>query len=367
LVRAVGGLQPSTPKNSFGAFRLLFAVLVILSHSPELIDGNRSRELLTNAFGTLSFGEFAVDGFFLISGYLVTKSFEASSSAGEYLLKRVLRIYPAFVLAYALCIALGPFVGGQLEELPIYLTSKNMVLLTPPEMPGVFSGTPYPLLNGAMWTIAYEFRCYLLVLIFGALGLLSRRWLLSLLTVSALVLTAAHSEMWGWFPPRIMPYLGNPEASVTFAGIFGCGALFYLCRGRIRYDWRLAVLAACGLIALMFVPRLAQAAVAILGGYLLFWAVFNLKSPTLARIGHKVDISYGTYLYAWPVQKVLIWLNPAISPWLLFVGATAAASGFGYASWRLIEKPFLSLKRGLTQASLDRGLTQTSNLTATIN
>jgi peptidoglycan/LPS O-acetylase OafA/YrhL len=101
--------------NNFGALRLFFAVLVMLSHSFELVDGDRSREILTRIFGNLSFGELGVDGFFLISGYLITKSFQDSRSTGEYVLKRVLRIYPGYVVAYLLCVlALGPFVGGQL-------------------------------------------------------------------------------------------------------------------------------------------------------------------------------------------------------------------------------------------------------------
>ena len=93
-------MQIDNKNNNFGFLRLFLAILVIVSHSPEAIDGNRNRELLTNIFGTLSFGEFAVNGFFLISGYLIHKSYENSSSLKSYFYKRVLRIYPAFIVAH---------------------------------------------------------------------------------------------------------------------------------------------------------------------------------------------------------------------------------------------------------------------------
>ncbi|MGH6838827.1 MAG: acyltransferase family protein [Methylocella sp.] len=331
--------------NNFGALRLLFAVLVILSHSLELVDGNRSREILTRIFGTLSFGELGVDGFFLISGYLVTKSFQDSRSAGEYVLKRVLRIYPGYVVAYLLCLlALGPFVGGQAAALSIGKVLWRMVLLRAPEMEGVFAGTPNAVLNGSMWTIKYEFLCYLLVLAAGLIGLLSKRFILSLLTVGALALSAVLQNILGWFPDRLINFVGDPGLIVRFIGVFGCGALFYLYRDRIRYDRRLSTLAGCGLMVMMFSPRLAVAALSILGGYVLFWFAFNVKSPTLAAVGQKVDLSYGVYLYAWPVQMLLIWLDPGISPWLVFIEATAIAGIFAFGSWWLVEKPFLNLK-----------------------
>ena len=85
-------------KNNFGFLRLLFATMVVVSHSPELLDGNRSREILTRLFGTMSFGEVGVHGFFIISGYLITKSFVESRSTGSYLTKRFLRIFPGYLV-----------------------------------------------------------------------------------------------------------------------------------------------------------------------------------------------------------------------------------------------------------------------------
>ena len=160
--------------NNFGFLRLFFAVLVILAHSFGPVYGDLPRDILTRIFGTLSLADLGVDGFFLISGYLVTKSFEGSHSTGEYLLKRILRIYPGYVVAYVLCIlVLGPFVGGQIASLPGIKVLAHIISLQTPNMEGVFSGAPD--LNSSMWTIAYEFRCYLLVLAVGLAGLLSKR------------------------------------------------------------------------------------------------------------------------------------------------------------------------------------------------
>jgi peptidoglycan/LPS O-acetylase OafA/YrhL len=57
-----------------------------------------------------------------------------------------------------------------------------------------------------------------------------------------------------------------------------------------------------------------------------------------------VDLSYGVYLYAWPVQKLIIWLDAGISPWLVFIQTTAIAGIIAFGSWVLVEKPLLNLK-----------------------
>jgi len=96
-VKVRGGIL-EYKSNNFGFLRLLLATLVIISHSPELLYPNHQREILSSIFDTITFGELAVDSFFLISGYLILQSFKNSTTLKSYFFKRCLRIYPAFVV-----------------------------------------------------------------------------------------------------------------------------------------------------------------------------------------------------------------------------------------------------------------------------
>lgn len=160
-------------QNAFGVLRLLFAALVIVAHTPELVDGNPSRELLHRIFETMSFGGFAVNCFFLVSGYLITASWLKQPDILLYLRKRCARIVPAFVVCSAFCVfVVAPLAGAT--SLALATNLELLVQLRPPFAEGVFAGTPYPGLNGAAWTIAYEFRCYLLAMLLGLLGFYRR-------------------------------------------------------------------------------------------------------------------------------------------------------------------------------------------------
>jgi peptidoglycan/LPS O-acetylase OafA/YrhL len=334
-------LATDRQNNNFGFLRLLFATLVILSHAPELIDGNRSREILTRIFGTLSFAQLAVDSFFLISGYLITSSWIRSDSNSEYITKRVLRIYPGYLVAYIFSLfVIGPLSGGHLHADLMYFARQlfHMAMLDEPVLDGVFPGLPFPNLNGSMWTIAFEFRAYLLAMVFGAFGIFRARKLFLAITIVlflclfALPGSASHGPIDFTFE------------SIRFCAVFCCGGAFYLFRDRIIYSGKIAVVAVATLLPLLLVPRLAHIAWAVLGGYLLFWFAFRTNANVLSRIDNKFDLSYGLYLYAWPIQNLLIWRFHILSPWLLFVGAMIAAAVLAYASWTLVESPCMRLR-----------------------
>jgi peptidoglycan/LPS O-acetylase OafA/YrhL len=353
---AVPDRSPIAHTNNFGALRLLFACLVIVSHSPQIIDGALLREPFIRTFGTITLGALAVDFFFIISGFLIVGSFLSSRSLGSYLLKRVLRIYPAFIVAYLACIFLvGPLVGGQLGALGLvgyFKTFARMLTLDLPRLPGAFSTLPEPSLNSSMWTISYEFRCYLLVPLLAYAGILRRpRLVLGLTAILLLAYVAILGLHWrlSWGALEQIPsskaILRSPQIMIRFAGLFMAGACFQLYRHKIRFDGRIA--AVCAIIAtlLLFVPALAEFGLATFGAYALFWTAFTRRLPFLRHVNNDWDISYGVYLYAWPTGALLAYFIGSMTPMVLCLTTLALVVPLAFLSWKVIEEPSLKWKQ----------------------
>ncbi|MFD1557881.1 acyltransferase family protein [Paraburkholderia silviterrae] len=353
-------LKYESRENSFGFLRLLFASLVILSHTPEIYDGNRNREILTNIFGSISFGELAVDGFFLISGYLISASYLKTQSPVSFLKKRIFRIYPAFAASYLICdLVVAPLGGGDVAVTPQHVLSlaARILLLQPPMSTTAFHGTYYPDLNGAMWTIPYEFRCYLLILALGLLGFFNRKRVILITAISFLVLSCIipeHYHPFGYeaalaqtqahsFWDRIFNLtVGEPRSTIRFVGVFLCGSTYQIYKDRISFDkkWT-AAFSAAALVTFLFEPRTANLAVAIFGGYLVI-AISNLgKQYVTCKINSENDISYGVYLYAWPAAKLILWYRPDMNIVLVGMLTLISAVIMGTVSWHLLEKPIM--------------------------
>jgi peptidoglycan/LPS O-acetylase OafA/YrhL len=344
-ITEVGKSTPAGHDNNFNFLRLLFASLVIVSHGPELADGDRRRELLTRLFGSLSFGELAVSCFFLLSGYLIVSSWQRRPELLDYFTKRIRRIYPGYFVAFLLSVlVVGPLsmptLSSYTKELNWHFLLGNLLQIRQPIVANVFPGTHFSLLNGAMWSISYEFRCYVLVILIGLVGAKYQKaiWLtLLLLAIGLLRMTAQLNSI---HFPGMNYVIENLSEFVRLLTFFSAGSCFYLFRQQLPLKSTWAALA-FGLFLLgLFKPALANIALATVGAYALFWLAFA-QVPTLNWFKRKDDISYGLYLYGWPIQKLLLWFFPTASPWLLLLPALALAGLAGYLSWNLVEKRFL--------------------------
>ncbi|MEE7502854.1 acyltransferase [Methylobacterium mesophilicum] len=326
--------------NNFGSLRIAFALLVIIGHAPELIDGDRGRDFLVRMTGSFFSGDLAVDGFFLISGYLITKSLQSSRSLKTYLSRRVARIYPGFIAAFIVSMLLfGSLAGGTLSDIPVVKSVTKLFILGLPVVPGAFAGLPHPDLNGSMWTISYEFRCYLFVIGIGALSTFAgRRYCLRIIVGIGVLYGLRHA-----MPdiPHGSPIFGSSSATIRLTFIFLVGSAFYIWRDVIRLTHRGALLALIACTGLLFVPRLAEPAFAIFGGYLIFWYALATPANHLSQWVDRTDPSYGLYLYAWPTQNLLIQKMPGITPLLLIIMTIPIAFCFGIASWHCIERRFV--------------------------
>jgi peptidoglycan/LPS O-acetylase OafA/YrhL len=144
--------------------------------------------------------------------------------------------------------------------------------------------------------------------------------------------------------PLHLPHaLGDPATAIRLTGMFFSGSAFYVFRKYVPYRTDLAALAIVLLCAFMFSHRMAEIAVALFGGYLLFWFAFLPNTSALNRINNSVDLSYGTYLYAWPIQKLLIRFMHDPSPWFVILATAIGAGILAYISWMTVEKPSLSV------------------------
>ena len=354
------GQLSATRRNNFDFLRFLFASLVILSHSYLLLRSDAvGADPLWFATGKrMSFGALAVAGFFAISGFLITQSWLRSRSVSEYLRKRVLRIYPGWIVA----LLFGIFVTAPILRMPPRLELGGFEihhcfdkLLLHDLGSGqvamdVRHGLP-DVVNGSIWTIPYELLCYLGVIAFGVLGLFRKP-----LAVLALTLTLLGFVVWqtrtlsievlGPFP---VPYFSDLRQLPAFGLYFLCGMTFYLFRDRIPHSpWLFAASAALVALTLFHGPlaRSFWLLPPTCGFYVLFYLAF-LPLGSLHAWAKHGDLSYGIYLYAWPMQKIVMleqFRGYHLTPWTLFLAAWSLACVCAVLSWRFVERPFLRLK-----------------------
>lgn len=356
-----GWRDPACWKNNNCDFlRFFLATLVIFAHSFVLLSGTDNTEPLMILTGQLPSGALAVDGFFIMSGLLVTSSLARSRGALDFVAKRARRIYPGFTVA----VLFGAFIVGPLAArdptIPfqpgeLARIARGIVTLSGDFQTYAFVDNPLAkTVNGSLWSISYEAWCYVGVLLLGLAGWLERRVVLAIFTFAiavSLVFAVKHPALGVGVLGRIF---GWPENWARLLPFYLSGVIFYLYRESLPYSGRLAAASALTLVVGAVVPHGLIVALPTAGAYLLFWLAFHPR-PTFHGWARKGDFSYGIYLYAFPIQQVLVaFFRPHLRPLLLFAIATPLAMAAGMASWHLVEKRFLVRARGRGAARLPR-------------
>lgn len=341
--------------NNFDFLRLVAAIMVIFSHSYPL-SGN-GNEPLFKITGSMSIGKLAVAIFFIISGYLIAKSWMSHPQPTRFLWSRFLRIVPGLIgVALVSVFLLGP----SITSLPLYdyfhsamtwgyfgiVTVYGIVF----NLPGVFANNPYPdAVNGSIWTLPMEVNMYLVVLALGVLGLIYKKRFLLFITVSSIFLYAVTSLHFFTFTGPIVTFLTtigfvSVLSPITnfYSIVFLMGTLFLVYKDKIPFDLRLLALAIVVWCISLITPYF-EIATFLCIPYIVLYISF-MPTKYIKSVSKYGDFSYGLYIYAFPVQQTLAHFLKGISIYEMFILAVPITFVFAYLSWNLIESKALRLK-----------------------
>ena len=333
----------SVRANAFDLLRLIGALLVIVEHSWVLTGHGAPMSGRTGS----GFGSIGVGIFFLTSGYLISTSWVTDPSPRRYAIRRALRIYPAYlVVIVGSTFVLGPLLTSL--STPDYFghagtwgyLGRNLAVFPVTyDLPGVFGTVPQPhVVNGSLWTIRVEMLCYLGVVLLGVCGLLRRR--LTLIVIATVGLGLATAIHVSGYDGALIPKLLGADAAEPLA-FFALGMLARHFGPRIAPPWWIPVAAVAVWVACWGTPVANLAAIVAVAT-----STFTVAFRSPAALHHPTrgwDLSYGTYVLAFPVQQILVQLGIS-NPWLLLPAAVAIVLPMAAVSWRFVERPVLQHK-----------------------
>ena len=338
---AEGVTLASLRQNNFDLLRFGFAFTVFLVHAYTL-----SAEPGLAALAQVFSSEIAVKSFFVVSGFLIFKSFEESSSARSYFGKRLRRIYPAYCSVILGCAVLGVCLSTQPWQAYfgmgfVKYIAANLVFLNflAPDLPGLFGQNTLTAVNGALWTLKIEVMFYLLVPAmvlamrrFGYLRVLLALYLLSVTYFELVGLQAQKAGSAGlWLEvQRQLP----GQLAYFVAGALG----YYYLPFVSRQGWRLVALALLAFAMQAWLPWALLGPLAI--ATLVVFAACVL--PCLGNFGKYGDFSYGIYILHFPLLQTLVslgWFKGNAVPMLLVAAVLLLI--LAVVLWKLVEQPWL--------------------------
>ena len=334
--------------NNFDLLRFLAAGCVILSHCFSVL-GLRY-EPLFDLTGYEGFGQLGVSIFFFMSGFLVTRSWAAAPSAYKFTVKRCARIFPGTIASALFCVfIIGPM--STRYSLEVYFTKGRTYLYL---LNGVWPGCTYYLscfahnplqeVNGSLWTLPLEFRCCVIVLLCGRFKLLNPAFF-PLAAAAALGIILKFYVQWLLQGGDIAKFRLQDWDSCYLHFLLGAAAYVY--RKQIPVNRWIALSAASLYLATLSTDVYGYAVSLFTVPYLVLY-IAQAKVFRLSQWAKYGDLSFGMYIYAFPIQQIIVhFAGSKIGVSLLFSLTMLLTIAVAFFYWHLVERPVLALSKRL--------------------
>ncbi|GHT82979.1 acyltransferase [Actinomycetota bacterium] len=352
-------------KNSLNLIRLVLALTVILDHAFTL--GDYGDDI---TFFDVNLGAWAVTGFFCISGYLIAGS-RLNGKLGEFLIKRIARIYPGFFVVQVLTLVLfAPIakllndhtLSGYMTETPtpVHYFIKNLTLslwMENYEIGNTLSNVPaVNTWNGPLYTLFYEFTSYLIVAILLSWFVTKKTPVFVGIWIVGIVLQFNFQRVSLW-DQTLQPGTGHNVffLLVRLVPIFLGGSIVFMVQRRFKkFYWQVALVSLIVTFAVLFTVPLGEAKLGIISPFLTYVLLWFANTFTFGKVGAftiKHDISYGVYIYGWVMQQmIMLFVVNGFIPkppiWLYDLATIELTLFFATLSWLLVERPVLMRVRG---------------------
>jgi peptidoglycan/LPS O-acetylase OafA/YrhL len=308
-------------------------------------------------------GFIGVDVFFVLSGFLVSNVIlseidkTGTLQIGQFYARRVRRLLPAALVvivatsvAFVLIASISrrlPMVGDAQSAL-LYVANWRFAIQSSDYFAAGVQESPFL----HFWSLAVEEQFYLLfpLLLLGLYKASRHRSWLLVSGLSALMMLSVGAQLYWAQVDTSRAYYGTDArlyqllaGAVLAVVLRKSGHLFTARAGRLA-AWiglgGLLVLAS-GLIGLS--PSIRGIGATVVSGLLIAGVMIGVDSPVARMLARPVPvflgkISYGTYLWHWPVILILAKVV-SVGPWTVAVIATVLATGLAAASYEVLEMP----------------------------
>ena len=324
-------------KNAFDFLRLFFAISIFFCHLAEL-STHQDLQFLLSIFSA----SIAVKSFFVISGFLIAKSYTKTTSLKQYFIKRAKRILPAYIFVILLSTVVLFFVSNL--SVHHYFTNPatfryvgwNLVFMNfmQPSLPGVFEHNFIGAVNGALWTLKIEEGFYLLIpLLFYFFDKIKNKTaVLILLYCCSIVYFQLFTEYYH------LPILAKQLPG--YLSYFSVGMLLYF-NFQTLQKFNMQLLFGAILLFLGMLYQYNGYLFPLSLGLLVILLAYNL--PFLNNFGKYGDFTYGIYIFHFPIIQVFthFGLFEQYNPFLVSAIIGIVTLLMALFSWFFIEVQFL--------------------------